>query len=62
MLMSLFVRLCRDEEGGPLVEYALCIATFSLVAIAGFYAVATNANGAYSSQTGAMNTYQVNGP
>ena len=45
-----------------MVEYALCLATFSLVAIAGFYTFVQGANGAYSSQTAAMNTYQVNGP
>ncbi|MGR4064682.1 MAG: Flp family type IVb pilin [Vulcanimicrobiaceae bacterium] len=60
--MALFVRLLQDEEGATIVEYALCLATFSLVTIAGMYALVTGANGAYSAQTGAMNTYQVNGP
>jgi Flp pilus assembly pilin Flp len=60
--MALFVRLFLDDDGGALVEYALCLATFSLVAIAGFYALVQNANGAYSSQTSAMNAYQTAGP
>ena len=60
--MALFVRLLQDEEGATIVEYALCLATFSLVAIAGFYALVQNANGAYSSQTSAMNAYQTAGP
>jgi Flp pilus assembly pilin Flp len=60
--MALFVRLLQDEEGATIVEYALCLATFSLVTIIGMYALVTGANGEYTTQTSAMNTYQQYGP
>jgi Flp pilus assembly pilin Flp len=52
----------QDEEGATIVEYALCLATFSLVTLIGMYTLVTGANNQYTTQTGAMNTYQQYGP
>ncbi len=52
--MSSFARLLRDETGAALVEYALILAVFSLVAMAGWTAVVAAANGDLSRATGGL--------
>jgi len=53
-------RLLRDESGGPLVEYALVLALFSMFAALGFQAIAVSANGQYSRSTTGMSNVQEN--
>jgi Flp pilus assembly pilin Flp len=41
---ELFVRLLRDESGSEIVEYAMALAFFGIVAIASLYFIPTVAN------------------
>ena len=43
-MITLLRRLCRDEEGAAMVEYALLVALIALVAIAGVTATGTSIN------------------
>ena len=52
--MSALARLLRDESGATLAEYALIMAIFSVVAIAGMSAIVSAANGDLSRATGGL--------
>ncbi len=53
-------RFAGDECGATIVEYALCMALFALLTIAGMTTLANNANGRYNQQTTATANYQLN--
>jgi Flp pilus assembly pilin Flp len=55
-------RLLRDESGATIVEYAMVLALFALAAMAGFGAIATNANAQYTSSTNGMTAIQESPP
>ncbi len=52
--MTVLARMLRDETGAALVEYALILAVFSLVAMAGWTAVVFAANGDLARATGGL--------
>lgn len=43
-MIALLRRLCRDDEGAAMVEYALLVALIALVAIAGVTATGASIN------------------
>jgi Flp pilus assembly pilin Flp len=53
-------RLWRDVSGVTVVEYALVLSFFALLAIGGYTLVQTSANNAYSSSTSQMTNIQEN--
>jgi Flp pilus assembly pilin Flp len=51
-------RLWRDVRGATMVEYALVLAFFAILAAIGFQQVATSANTQYSAGTTTMTNLQ----
>ena len=53
-------RLWRDVSGGTIVEYAIVLAFFALLAMGGFQLIASSANNAYCSGTSKMTDIEEN--
>lgn len=55
-------RLLRDECGATLVEYAMVLGLFAILAITGFGVVATESGNRYNAGTTTMTSIQENPP
>lgn len=59
-MIAAFRRMLCDENGGPLMEYAVIFAMFSLLCALALIQVASNAGTRYTTSTNTMTSVQEN--